>query len=600
MKKIPFSSIKLRKKLLLSIYGILIFVIVFSSVLAIWLQYRADKSKTVQLYQRFTQTACRDMDYLLQDVLDIGIYFAVNNDIEKVLNTSEETQYDSTLFWKEETPLDFMQDILAIKSHIKNVILYPENGKAPFYISRDASVFDTDISHIRDTEIYRKTIEARGDVVWEKVTKGENLPFLKNTYDKIIAHRELFDLAKKKRLGHLVISITASSFEQICDQMMQYPNEVAVVLNGEGEEFLSLGEAGPKVMEEIRKQNFDEPEASAAPELIRKNGYYIFSSKSSQTGITVCYLSPETNWRQILQMRSLLVPGLLILALAVVFFPLSMLISILLTRPLEDLMHSMEQIKEGDFSQHIEVVSDDEIGQLSKTFNQMVTDLRDLIDKNYVMTLRQKEMELNTLQSQINPHFLYNVLDSLYWQAVDDGNEKLAEDILTLSKLFRMVLSQGRSDISVGWEVELVTCYLQIQKMRFARRLSFEIDVEESIKHYQISKLMIQPFVENAVVHGLEMQKEGGFIRLAGYQKGNRLYFQITDNGIGMEQTEADKLLEGTVDKAERIGHYAIRNVRDRLALKYGNEYELKIESEPGLGTTVTIGIPIPVRESEG
>ena len=598
MKKIPFSSITLRKKLLFSIYLILFTVIVFSTVLAVWLQYRADKNRNIQLYQRFTQTACADMEYLLQDVLDISDYFAVNTEIERVLNTSGETQYSSTLFWEKETPLDFLKDILAIKSHIKNVILYPENGKTPFYISRDASVFDTDISHLRETEIYEKSLAARGDMVWDKVEKGSCFPFLKNMSDKIVAHRELFDLAKKKRLGHLVISMNASTFEQICKQMLQNSDESAVVLNREGQVFLSVGETDQKVMADIRNQNFEKLSASSIPEILRIDGHYVFPSRSSRTGITVYYISPYAEWRAVLQMQNLIVPVLLLLALAAVFFPLSALISISLTRPIERLSSSMERFKEGDFNQHLDVSSHDEIGQLSDTFNKMVTDLRELIDKNYVMTLRQKEMELNTLQSQINPHFLYNVLDFLYWQAINQENEELADDILVLSKLFRMVLSQGRAEISVAWEVELVTCYLQIQKMRFSRRLNYEINVDEEIMQYTISKLMLQPFIENAVVHGLEMQKEGGMVKLTGYKKDGRMYFQIADNGVGMEQADADKLLEDGKN-TESFGHYAIRNVRDRLALKYGENYELKIESKTGIGTTVTISIPLPEKEVE-
>lgn len=599
MKKIPLPFRTLRHRLLLSIYLVLFTVIIISSALAIWLQYRADKSRITELYERFTQTACRDMEYLLQDVLDIGNYFAVNTEIERVLNAPETERHDSTLFWREETPLDFLQDILAIKSHIKNVILYPENGQATFYISRDASVFDTDIERIRETESYKDAIGARGSVIWDKVGRGSDEPFTHNMSDKIVAYRELFDLSKRKRLGFLAIGIEASSFEAICRQMMQYPDEAAIVLDSTGQEFLTVGELSDEVKEEILRQGFESIAASAVPELIRFDGYYIFASKSDKTGITVCYVSPENDWRRILQTGSLAVPIILLVSLMIIFLPLSALMSMSLTRPVENLSRSMEKFQEGDFSQQVEVMGDDEIGQLSRTFNRMVTELRELVDKNYVMTLREKEMELNTLQSQINPHFLYNVLDSLYWQATDEGNEKLAEDILTLSKLFRMVLSEGRSEISVEWEVELVTCYLQIQKMRFARRLSYEIDVDEGIMHHRISKLMLQPFVENAVVHGLEMQKEGGEVRLHGYREKDRLIFVISDNGIGMEQTEADRILTDT-GQSESIGHYAIRNVRDRLSLKYGEEYELKIESEPGMGTTVRIAIPAETRTGEG
>lgn len=305
-------------------------------------------------------------------------------------------------------------------------------------------------------------------------------------------------------------------------------------------------------------------------------------------------MSPKSNWNDRIR-QSLTMPVLLAFAILILTWTLSSVVSRALTKPIAALCQSMEKFKEGDFSQTMKTDSQDEIGQLSQTFNDMVLEIGNLINKNYVMALRERESELNALQAQINPHFLYNVLDSLYWQAIGSGNEELGEDVLALSKLFRLLLSQGQSEVNVSTEIELITCYLQIQKMRFAKRLSYEIHVDEDMMKCMIGKLTLQPFVENAIVHGLEVRQGGGTVSVSGRKESGKLVFEIRDNGVGMEQEEADKLLvidEKTRYSSARIGRYAIRNIKERLTLKYNDNYTLEMHSEPGKGTLVRIVIP--------
>jgi two-component system sensor histidine kinase YesM len=311
-------------------------------------------------------------------------------------------------------------------------------------------------------------------------------------------------------------------------------------------------------------------------------------------GMIVCYLSPKAGWDA--RVRSgLLVPLLMALALLVCTWPLSAIVSRALSRSTKELSAAMQKFREGDFSQQVQVRGEDEIGQMSLAFNQMATDVRELIEKNYVMALRERESELDALQAQINPHFLYNAMDSLYWQAEETGLGALAEDILALSKLFRLLLSQGKSEIPVRSEIELIGYYLQIQKMRFSQKLSYEIDVEEAVMDCLIPKLTLQPFVENAIVHGLEKSIDGGFVKIRGRLEGDRMAFAIEDNGVGMRQEDADRMLKagesGNYVKA-RIGHYAISNIKERLVLRYGKSAGLDIRSDPSMGTMVRVTLP--------
>ncbi len=248
----------------------------------------------------------------------------------------------------------------------------------------------------------------------------------------------------------------------------------------------------------------------------------------------------------------------------------------------------------GDFEQRLEIDMNDEVGEVARCFNKMVGDIRTLIDENYVITLREKESELAALQAQINPHFLYNTLDSLYWQALEGECEEIAESILALSQLFRLVLSQGKKEVTVGQEMELVSRYLQIQKVRFSKRLHYDIFVEESVKKARIPKLVIQPFVENAVVHGFENVCTPCNLNVSARMKDGKLQFMVVDSGIGMNQNQMDSIWTQEPDSyaKQRIGRYAIKNIKERLELRYHDDFLLDIKSEVGKGTTVILVVP--------
>lgn len=590
-----YAKQNIRNKIIFSIYMVLVPILVISFAFFYWYNYEKTMEENTQIYQRFTQTACDDIAYLQQDVLDISTYFAVNAEVHNVLTSSPGAYDGNLLFWNTNTPLTFMQDILAIKSQIKTLILYPENGLTPYYQSRDASVHNTELEEVKELEMYKQAVEADGDVVWFRIDSGVSGLYVKNKYDKIVGCKMIYDLSKKHRLGFLALGMNVSAFEEVCNRLLQLPEEGIVVLGKEGDEFIRTGQVSEEVLAVLRQEEAGFEGKGTKWPFAEIEGYYVFRAKEESTGISVYYMSPRYVWRE--KMRSgLLLPVWILLGLLIGTWPFSYLVSRALARPTARLHDSMEKFKNGDFDQYIEVENNDEIGQLAITFNQMVQDIRNLIDKNYVMQLREKNSELDALQAQINPHFLYNVLDSLYWQAVDEGNEGIAENILNLSTLFRMLLSKGQSEIPVRAEMELIRSYLQIQNMRFSNRLHFQIDVEEDILDEKICKLTLQPFVENAVVHGLEASVEGGMVWVHGRREGNYLHFTVRDNGVGMDQDEADRILLGeekTESDACKIGGYAIRNIKERLKLRYGEAFSLRMQSRKEEGTLVEICIPV-------
>ena len=293
-------------------------------------------------------------------------------------------------------------------------------------------------------------------------------------------------------------------------------------------------------------------------------------------------------------------PLALLIGFLIGMYPVLLLVSNIVSKPLHALSVAMNNFKQGDFSQKVEVMTQDEVGEVSACFNRMVDDIRELIDKNYVMAIRERESELDALQAQINPHFLYNTLDSLYWKATESGNEEIAEDIVSLSQLFRLVLNRGNGIVTVQTEAELLDRYLHIQKMRFGKRLEYEISLDNMILDEEIPKLILQPFVENAIVHGFE-KIDGNFtLSIIGTKEEKCMIFQIRDTGVGMSEEQIAALWEHADNRkyaSQRIGRYAIKNVKERLELIYHENYELHITSKVGQGTTVTILVPCGLKE---
>jgi two-component system sensor histidine kinase YesM len=309
----------------------------------------------------------------------------------------------------------------------------------------------------------------------------------------------------------------------------------------------------------------------------------------------VLVIQPRTE--ELMQLNSIrwLTIGLVLLLL-LINAPLSWSISALFLKPLKKILKSMREVQAGDFDQRVDVKLRDEIGQLAMGYNVMVAKTRDLIQDVYKSELSKKESELRLLQSQINPHFLYNTLNSITWMSVREGAPKTADMVEKLSDFFRHSLSQGADVISLKQELAIVENYLYLSKIRFADKLTYSIEADETAAELRIPKLIVQPIVENAVVHGIEPIDDPGFIHVRVERSDDGLLIEVTDNGIGMlpgklEELRAFVQSAQPEKKADESGHFALRNVRERLRNHFGADAEMELSSRRGFGTTVKIKV---------
>ncbi|MBS5881515.1 MAG: sensor histidine kinase [Lachnoanaerobaculum sp.] len=266
-----------------------------------------------------------------------------------------------------------------------------------------------------------------------------------------------------------------------------------------------------------------------------------------------------------------------------------------ISNPIKSLDGSVREIESGNLDVEIVPSGSYEVEHLGKSIKNMLGRIKVLMSDLVAEHNAKRKSEFDTLQSQINPHFLYNTLDIIVWMIENENSDKAVNIVTALAKFFRISLSKGKNIITVKDEVEHVRNYLMIQNMRFKNRFEYSIDVDEKVLSYSSLKLMLQPLVENAIYHGMEFMDGDGEIDVKVFKEDDSLYFTITDNGLGMSEDMVETLLSKDFVSSKKGSGIGVKNVNERIKLYFGSEYGLKVESEPDEGTKITIHLPAVV-----
>ncbi len=294
---------------------------------------------------------------------------------------------------------------------------------------------------------------------------------------------------------------------------------------------------------------------------------------------------------------------LVLLATAIGFsFAAAWAISRSIYIPIKRLHDVTKTITKDDLQVLVTRENADEIAELGISFNIMIGKIRELLAAKMKEQESLKKAELRALQAQINPHFLYNTLDTIIWMAEAQQTDQVVELVSALSSFFRISLSKGRDWITIGEEIERTRSYLTIQKMRYRDILDFRIEVDDAVASNTILKLILQPLVENALYHGIKNKRNGGMIQVRARQSGDgQISLQVEDNGIGFTPERLATVqaqLSSDSDDIRLESGFAINNVNRRIQLYYGRQYGLSIESEHHVGTRVTLVIPAVAGEA--
>ena len=307
-------------------------------------------------------------------------------------------------------------------------------------------------------------------------------------------------------------------------------------------------------------------------------------------GWKIVGVTPMDDFYQDFSRTKVIAVVIIVLAILVMIFA-NRFLALRVVQPLKKLEDSLTGIGV-DRNPQIYIGGSQEIQHLGKTIGSMVEQLRKLTDDIVREQEEKRKSELDALQSQINPHFLYNTLDSIMWMIESEQYEDAIAMVHSLGRLLRISLSKGKNIITIGDELQHAKSYLDIQKYRYKNKFTSYFEVEEGIEKYKTIKLIIQPLIENAIYYGMEYMDGDGEIHIRAYSKEEDLFIEVEDNGLGMPQEQVEHLLTDHTRIRSKGSGIGIRNVHQRIQLYFGEKYGLEITSEPDEGTMVRIHLP--------
>ena len=461
---------------------------------------------------------------------------------------------------------------------IRAAFLYDLNGNA--FVTKDDS--------------YGEPYDIPTGVIYE--AKGANVWFDRKTNLSVIPVGKLiYNTATQKALGYLILYVDADYIEKIIKDIVFTKMDQIFLVNSRGSRI--AGDLNSELPPKEMMQAFKGKETLHH---VNIDGYKkqlcVIPLKTADW--TLISLSEDERHNEQLQNLRNITIVILVVILSVIT-TLSILVARGISKPVKELVQSMEKFGAGDFSVYATVKYKDEIGQLRGSFNKMVSDMEHLVHNVCEEKSLKQQAQIKALQMQINPHFLYNTLDTIQWLANMHDEKDIAEVTRSLGYLMRFSLREQEL-ISFEEELDAVEAYIRIQKYRYGQELNIEIDVEEEVLYERVPCHIILPLLENAIEHGLSNKVSDKQVKVTGAMKDNIMCLQIIDNGLGMPQEMLDEIMN---DKLEhKKGNHmsiGIQNVNKRLKLKYGEAYGLRLISREGEGTCVSIEIPVERRENE-
>ncbi len=488
-----------------------------------------------------------------------------------------------------------LANYIQAREDISGIFLFSNNGRL---ISGDPAAEINPWMDIKEKHWYKSAREAMGRTT---VSTSYVQNIVKGKYSWIVSiSRAVISNDTRQFLGILLLDLKFNRINELCRSL---------VIGERSYDFI-LDKDGNFVFHPMQQLVYSNIRVEPVEEIIKlaqtpgsdpyfDGEHYFTVETSALTGwhiVNVTYRRDiTTDWRYV--QLSYAVIGLILFIVVGIF---TNMISSGITKPVRKLQDIMKSVEYGEFHLAGDIKGTDEIRELAREYDIMVSRIRELVDENVREQELKRKSDLKALQAQINPHFLYNTLDSIIWMGEMGQNREVVQMTSALSKLFRISISKGREIITINEEIAHVQSYLTIQEMRYRDKFRYMLDIEPELHDMQILKITLQPLVENAIYHGIKEVDHQGFISITGRRQNEEIIMEVTDNGLGMTSGQLEELKTGIfADSAEkqklsRQG-MGVRNVHERIRLYFGDEYGLKITSSYGKGTTISVRIPFAV-----
>lgn len=575
----------IKGKLIISLSSVCMLVTMILSLYFFNSNYQAQKKELTEMSSANLVYFESNVNKMLErcSLLSDKIYF--NRNIAKVLlrdyYSSQKQNLDRDLSEAIRDISDYLSNDI-ISSYVTGIIIKGKNGQTIKY-GVDADYYDIEMLEKEPWFIENRS---NSEIKW--------LPIIENTSEKTVSRyyiplvRKCISMDGRKEIGWQFITVTSDLVRDAIQDYNFREDEILIVYDSNDTcVYSNKGSIEQENLDQIL-ENYDEEE------LLNYNGqrWYALQNVSEYTGLTFLHLINYRYFENEVKTlyRSSFLAIFMSVSMAVL---LTIVLSNILTRPIQRVMKKLELISRGDFSVDESLNGDDEIGNIGRGINNLAQNVEVLMERVREEERQKKEYEYKILQSQINPHFVYNVLNSIRIMANLQGADNISNITENFGGLLKEV-SKGVDDkVTVTEEFKLTEKYVYLQKLRRKGLLQCECEIEPGCEHDLVLKFMLQPLIENSILHGLENKKGIGRIRIRANHQDDRLLITIWDNGEGMTSQEIENLMN--TRKQPSIGQYnkvGVRNVQERIQLIYGPEYGLCYESEKGEFTKVTVVLP--------
>lgn len=531
---------------------------------------------------------------------DLEEYF---DSIEKTFDNIS-TSYDINMYYsgKNSSLADKFVAMHNMQKSFQNAIESKLSGTTVLLVSKEGEisvnnndVLTKDWKEIKQNEVFNEARKNNRKLCYSYVDEG--FTYATKSSSIILGVKALRDM-NNKLYGYGVILIPDSELDNFYRYGENQYNSISIIdSNGmivSSTDKYQIGETDT----ELQKITNEMLEKEITVEKMEKNAKtnMVLCKKIPYVDYSLCFTVDANE-----AIESLYNISTLMWYIAIITGAVLLVIYILIRRtmsPLRQLGRKMSYVAKGDFNQYAEVTGDGEIQELAKSYNRMLHDINHYVDSIIEIQKQKRQAEIHALQMQINPHYIYNTLTSIKWLIMQGDTVKSTKAIDAFIKLLRSTISKSDEYISVEEEIENLKNYMYINEIRYGEKIKTEffISINEP-DQLMIPKMILQPFIENAFFHGFP-EGQNGEIFVCVREKAEKLIVEIIDNGVGMDERQVNELENGKSSrKSEHFTGIGINNIRDRLKLIYENQYELKIKSSLGEGTTVTVVLPIQHKE---
>lgn len=482
-------------------------------------------------------------------------------------------------------------DTLLSRADISSIMIF---GKKKMLLNRSMYTYQKVALDYSKLDWYAKAVAKPQDAI----ITGPNRHSFFDTDDEVISlSREVQSYENGTFRGVILINLNMNKITEICNSFQEKQENFICIINDKGELVYEQQNGRERFAfdEKENRQELNTALGKTKESCFRLNyrgeKYLVTRTDMKTTGWTLVSMVPYKS----VMAETMAISGVMILAVAITLIVTLLLLNRILTgvvKPLKKLEKYMVQVNPDNMDQRMEILTDDEIGHLSMKFNQMMDRIRNLKEQVIEEQEDKRKYELQALQAQINPHFLYNTLDSIIWMA-ETNDSNIVAMTEALAKLFRISLNKGNEEISLERELEHVKNYLIIQSMRYVDKFTYEISAEPGVERCRTIKLILQPIVENCIYHGIKKKRGTGKITIRAYRREQNLIIEVSDDGCGMPEEICRKILSDEIESENISGSgIGVKNVNERIQLRFGKKYGLSYSSEEGVGTTVTYVLP--------